>query len=67
MKSLLFFLSFLTTDCPPTSFFYNGSCYFYLPPKQLDTLNGIGLGDVSVDEGTKTVRMVRLKNMGVNE
>lgn len=37
--------------CPPGSFFYNGSCYFYLPPKQTDSLKGLGFTDVSVDEG----------------
>lgn len=37
--------------CPLGSFFYNGSCYYYLPPKQVDELKGIGFGDVSVDEG----------------
>ncbi|UJR09350.1 hypothetical protein I4U23_013594 [Adineta vaga] len=40
----------LATSCPPSSFFYNGSCFFYLPPKQLDNLKGIGFSDVTVDE-----------------
>ncbi|CAF4481716.1 unnamed protein product [Rotaria sp. Silwood2] len=43
----------LSITCPPSSFFYNGSCYFYLPPKQIDNLKGIGFGDVSVDEGIR--------------
>ncbi|CAF4122715.1 unnamed protein product [Rotaria sordida] len=41
----------LSITCPLGSFFYNGSCYFYLPPKQIDNLKGIGFIDVSVDEG----------------
>ncbi len=41
----------LIVACPPGSFFYNGSCYFYLPPKQFDNLKGIGFSDISVDEG----------------
>ncbi|CAF4005776.1 unnamed protein product, partial [Rotaria sp. Silwood1] len=40
----------LSITCPSGSFFYNGSCYFYLPPKQIDNLKGIAFGDVSVDE-----------------
>ncbi|CAF1128671.1 unnamed protein product [Rotaria sordida] len=40
----------LSITCPLGSFFYNGSCYFYLPPKQIDNLKGIGFIDVSVDE-----------------
>jgi hypothetical protein len=42
---------YLIVACPPGSFFYNGSCYFYLPPKQIDDLKGIGFSDVSADEG----------------
>jgi hypothetical protein len=42
---------YLILACPPGSFFYNGSCYFYLPPKQIEDLKGIGFSDVSVDEG----------------
>jgi hypothetical protein len=37
--------------CPLGSFFYNGSCYFYLPPKQIDHLKEIGFNDISADEG----------------
>jgi hypothetical protein len=37
--------------CPPGSFFYNGSCYFYLPPKQMENLKGVRFDDVSADEG----------------
>ena len=44
---------YLILACPPGSFFYNGSCYFYLPPKQIEDLKGIGFSDVSVDEGIK--------------
>jgi hypothetical protein len=39
--------------CPLGSFFYNGSCYFYLPPKPIDNLKGIRFNDVSADEGKK--------------
>ncbi|CAF3687754.1 unnamed protein product [Rotaria socialis] len=48
----------LSITCPLDSFFYNGSCYFYLPPKQIDNLKGIGLGDVSVDEATNRCRLI---------
>lgn len=41
--------------CPPSSFFYNGSCYFYLPPKQTDDIKGIGFTDVSMDEGRRGI------------
>lgn len=37
--------------CPPKSFFYNGSCYFYLPPIQPDNLKGVRFNDVTIDEG----------------
>ena len=37
----------LLSACPPNSFFFNGSCFFYLPPK------GTGFIDLSVDEGKK--------------
>ncbi|CAF3635752.1 unnamed protein product, partial [Rotaria sordida] len=40
----------LAIMCPPRSFFYNGSCYFYLPPKQIDNGKGVRFNDVSIDE-----------------
>ncbi|CAF4234856.1 unnamed protein product, partial [Rotaria sp. Silwood2] len=49
----------LSITCPPSSFFYNGSCYFYLPPKQIDNLKGIGFGDVSVDEAANRCRLLK--------
>jgi hypothetical protein len=51
---------FFVLACPLDSFFYNGSCYFYLPPKQIDNLKGIGLGDVSVDEGIRFFSMIEI-------
>jgi hypothetical protein len=44
---------FFVIVCPLGSFFYNGSCYFYLPPKPIDNLKGIRFDDVSADEGKK--------------
>ncbi|CAF3918307.1 unnamed protein product [Rotaria magnacalcarata] len=49
----------LAMMCPSGSFFYNGSCYFYLPPKQIDDTNGIRFNDVSVDEAAARCRLLR--------
>ncbi|CAF3774923.1 unnamed protein product [Rotaria sp. Silwood1] len=49
----------LSITCPSGSFFYNGSCYFYLPPKQIDNLKGIAFGDVSVDEAANRCRLLQ--------
>ncbi|CAF4325326.1 unnamed protein product [Rotaria socialis] len=52
----------LAMMCPPGSFFYNGSCYFYLPPKQIDdNTKGIRFNDVSVDEAAARCRLLRAK------
>jgi len=47
--------------CPPGGFFYDGSCYFYLPPRQIDNIKGLGFPDVSVDEGVKNVSIDRIQ------
>ena len=66
MMDDLFIIIIIIVACPPGSFFYNGSCYFYLPPKQLDEMKGIGFSDVSVDEGTEfyLVEYNQLKSKG---
>ncbi|UJR36793.1 hypothetical protein I4U23_029507 [Adineta vaga] len=49
----------LSSNCPMGSFFYNGSCYFYLPPKQINNIKGIRFDDVSVTEAASHCRLLR--------
>ncbi|CAF0767643.1 unnamed protein product [Rotaria sordida] len=51
----------LAIMCPPRSFFYNGSCYFYLPPKQIDNGKGVRFNDVSIDEAAIRCRLLHAK------
>ncbi len=51
-------IKYLIVACPLGSFFYNGSCYFYFPPKQADDFKGIGFSDVSVDEGIGLLKLI---------
>ncbi|CAF1057526.1 unnamed protein product [Adineta steineri] len=48
----------IAMSCPLGSFFYNGSCYFYLPPKQIINMKGIRFDDVSASEAASHCRLL---------